>query len=70
MYADGDTGVVPRSNMFPLVHRKIHCMRCAIMLSFFFFLSVCSLFLQDYLELDIPVMIMANRQSSQSKSSG
>ena len=24
MYADGDTGVVPRSNMFPMVHRKVH----------------------------------------------
>ena len=28
MYADGDTGVVPRSNMFPMVRRRVHYVRC------------------------------------------
>ena len=69
MYADGDTGVVPRSNMFPMVGKRyitrdvVHQLCCP----YFFFYS---LTVQDYLELDVPVMIMANKQSSQPKSNG
>lgn len=42
MYADGDTGVVPRSNMFPMVRRL--CEMYAILISLYLFAFLLGLF--------------------------